>query len=435
MPFARDALTVFVYRIILSGVILSADIIVARELGPFGKGAIWIFTVSPAILAALSTGGIDLALNFVGHRTPSDLRRILSTALTTGTVLAAVAAVVVGFDLGHAQSLFFPSADRQHLSWVIASLSITPFQFTFLAVTMFAILLGRPVLASEMRIVRRLIVLVGVIVAVIAFHGAIVPSVLLIVASHAFAAFASSIAGMFRARQTPARSFGSFRALITVAAKCYPGQVAELLQMRVDVVLLGLLGSTASVGMYSVATSIAEVLFYVSNSLEMVLYSRNLTKSEDLFSQATRLMLPASIILASLCGLAATVLIPVVYGHSFAPGITLLWALLPGVVFLSLVHVITPYLIQSGCGGVVSTGQVLGMTTNIACNLLLIPRIGALGASLASSCSYALTFIILCRYARKVARQGWGGMLLPRRADAATLHGILKRMSPFATRS
>ena len=123
-------------------------------------------------------------------------------------------------------------------------------------------------------------------------------------------------------------------------------------------------------------------------------------------------------------------LVPLLYGSEFAPSIVAIWVLLPGVVGLGVFKVVGSDLMGRGRPGLVGAYSCIALVTNVATNLLLIPRYGFVGAAISATVSYCLlacmTVIQFIREAGLAASE----VLLPRPGDVRRALASLKGGGP-----
>jgi len=395
MSFLRESTWVVIHRLILVVIVVGNDILLARILGPDGKGYYTILVVTPVLLASVAAGGLDFSLNQLAHRRPARAFSIFNTAAGLGLIGGLGLASLLWFDvLGIGRALFQGVPREFAASLRLAALAI-PTEVLFLLAGMLAVSVGRPLAFSRARIVRRGTMLGATLVAAALFRHRMDLLLLAVLWGFVGAAIVSGAVSLLGAGFRGGGFDRNVGEVLKHAAASYPGRVAERLQTRVDVALLGILGSGAQVGVYSVATGMAEAVLLISNSIATVLFGRHAEQQSALHARALRLMVPLSAVLAASVAVGGTVLIPVLWGDRFQGGVLLLALLLPGVVFFSLVQTVTPSLVQAGRGGAVSVAHAVGLAGNILLNILMIPWLGAAAASLASSASYGITLAIL----------------------------------------
>jgi O-antigen/teichoic acid export membrane protein len=132
----------------------------------------------------------------------------------------------------------------------------------------------------------------------------------------------------------------------------------------------------------------------------------------------------ATFAVAAFLALALLVLVVPVYGDEFEPSIGLGLILLPGAALVGVAGVLMATIV--GRGRPLYSLYLNLMTTplTIALYAALIPAFGATGAALASSCSYAASFVGACVYYRKVTGRSAIGLLWPTRSELDDLRAV-----------
>ncbi len=159
--------------------------------------------------------------------------------------------------------------------------------------------------------------------------------------------------------------------------------------------------------------------------------SRNVDTDADVHAAAIRWLLPIGALTAFAMAVAAPFVLARLYGAGFAPVIPLLHWLLPGAVAFSLIHVVSPALIQRGKAQDISLASVTGLVVQVGLILWLVPTGGAGSAAIATLAAYGVsaTMVILA-YSRDTGRP-LQRVLLPTRAD---VHAAARRLRRRATR-
>lgn len=165
-----------------------------------------------------------------------------------------------------------------------------------------------------------------------------------------------------------------------------------LLLIRCDVYMLGPMLGIALVGQVSVATYLAEWLWYVPSILNNLLFAASAadprTRQVDQIARATRslvaLLVPACIVLM----FAGKTLVTVLYGAPYAEAGTLFVLLLPGATALALHLVVDAYFAGKGFPAITIWAPGLALALKVALNFVFVPRYGAVGAVCISSLVY-----------------------------------------------
>jgi O-antigen/teichoic acid export membrane protein len=198
--------------------------------------------------------------------------------------------------------------------------------------------------------------------------------------------------------------------------------LVTLLNYRADVYLVAVLGTPAMLGMYTLAVSAAETLL-TTTQVTAVVTAPHVGGLEE--REAAALAARAvrhNVLIAGLCCAGLAILAPfavqLLYGSTFLPVVPALRVLLIGVFALSLGSPMATYFtIRLGRPEVplilASSSAVICI---VAC-IVLIPRIGLVGAALASTIAYIAGQTAAIVWFTSVARVGVRAMLVPRRSD------------------
>jgi O-antigen/teichoic acid export membrane protein len=120
-------------------------------------------------------------------------------------------------------------------------------------------------------------------------------------------------------------------------------------------------------------------------------------------------------------------IVPLLFGPEFTPAVQALWYLLPGVLVFSIAKIIGNDF--AGRGYVVTNGIVSAsaLALNIILNLVLVPRLGLVGASISSSISYTAATVLLVGLFAREAKVPWTHLIWPSRKDLIDLYGVIRK--------
>lgn len=209
------------------------------------------------------------------------------------------------------------------------------------------------------------------------------------------------------------------------------GNLAQLLNYRLDSYLVLALVGRADVAYYAIATAAAEALWFLPTAVSTVLLP-GLTRAQadeaGRFTAFTaRLTLAISLGGALAIAMLAPVMLPLVFGESYTRSVPALYALLPGAVAASLTKVLASYIFGSGRVGINTGVAFLALSVTLALDLLLIPPLGIVGAALASSASYLTSMLLTLWFFRRLSGSPVVDALLPKASDLAEINEQLKR--------
>jgi O-antigen/teichoic acid export membrane protein len=399
---------------------LATGALMARALGPDGRGAYSLFVLSAAfgqLLLGLGTG--NAAIYYLNKREMSlrdALAAIHVVALASVVVAAAVAGVVAPLAGGDAFG-------RGISPWLLAAA---------VPILLYMNLL-RLMLQAQSRFIDLGVATVGqqtLILAMVAVAYAYAdpsPSDMvwfLLIASAATALYALvriGIAHLDVARVVRPR-FGALRSLVRFGAQGEAGNVLQALNYRLDQYIVRGFAGLGAVGIYAVGVSLTEGVFILANAVALVLLPRLTSMPADEASSMTPVASRNTLLIAAVgsFGLAAVapLLLPAIYGARFGDSVQALWLLLPGTVALTGSKVLTSYIFSQG-RPLVNTGvTAISLAVTLAADLALIPAFGANGAAAASSIGYSVHFVAALAAYQRLSGQPALAAVLPQLHDA-----------------
>lgn len=195
------------------------------------------------------------------------------------------------------------------------------------------------------------------------------------------------------------------------------------LNYRVDLFIVERLDGLAPAGVYSIAVTVAELLWFLSSSLSTAAYARigapDAAQAAALTVRVMHLNLAVLLLASPLLLAAAWWGLPLLLGPAYAAAPALLLLLLPGVWAYASASTLSAYYTNFlGRPQLSAAVAATSLAVNVAVCALLVPRLGAAGAALATSASYLLAIGWGLALFRRHAGLGWRRVLRP---DAAQL--------------
>ena len=429
----QDALITISTRFGLAVLIFSTDIVLAHLLGPSAKGRFTLVLLFSQLAALVVGWGMDSALGVVSGRDTPSARAGFANAVIWSAVVGGFSVVIAGWLYG------LPTDIRPHgpLASVVPNLSAAQFTYAALAIPgelffsigLFA-LLGRRRIGSysAIRLLRRLMLLVGIVGAALVASLSLDVALIVNLATLVLTALAISwsarrdgVAGLRPSAQL-------LREELRFGGRALPGMVAERLQFRADSFIVNAFIGVRATGIYSVTSGLAETLWYVPNALGTVMFSRAVDPKADA-GRIAAVLTRTTIFVALLTAVPAFVLGPrlvrFVYGSQFSDAGVALRLILPGIVAYSVVAVLSRYIVGRGRPGVGTLVLVVGLALNIIANLVLVPRFGINGAAASSSISYGLTALLTLALFRRLSGRGVVETLVVQPSDIRAMRAML----------
>ena len=189
----------------------------------------------------------------------------------------------------------------------------------------------------------------------------------------------------------------------------------------VDTVILGVMRSDAEVGWYGAAFRVYEGLTYVPSVLAAVLTPRlshlfvhDRHAHRGLLNRVLLTSVALGVALGAVAFWGAGWILTTIFGSAYAPGTAPLEILSGGALFVFATWILHAAAISTNLDRRLLTTTIVGLTTNIALNLVLIPRWGISGAAWATVIAEALTAAILFwQVQRRIAKVERAGTPIP----------------------
>ena len=432
----RDVVLTFGGRLALTAAVLIGDVILARTIGPDGKGAFVLVLNLSSLGALILSLGLERSLGVFAARSLDVARRAFANAalwtlVVGGLGVLAIVALYGPRTADHGPSgLLAPIMPELTAGQLWAGALALPGEIAF-GIGLVGLLGRQRVLAYNVLRFMRRAVLVVLIVGLAALGrldlGSVIVLNLFALALTAMGiVWAMARAGMVGWHISPRLLADQ----LSFGGRTVVGTLAERLHFRANTFILNALVSIGATGVFSVALGLAETLWYLPTSLGLVLFSRAVQGGHEgahLASAMTRTMLALMLVGSVPLWLFAPALVELVYGAPFREAGVALQIMLPGVLAYSVVAVLSNPLIAWGAPGRLTAVLVAGLVVNLLANAVLVPSFGINGAALASTISYTLTAALTLLLYRRLSGQGVRQTLVVRRSDLVRLWARVKQ--------
>ncbi|GAA4587984.1 O-antigen/teichoic acid export membrane protein [Actinoplanes octamycinicus] len=171
----------------------------------------------------------------------------------------------------------------------------------------------------------------------------------------------------------------------------FPAAISNMAMLRVDRLVIPALASTAALGLYTSVATMTELLAWPLRAYADSRLGRWRAAHQDGTLRAAPIVLAAAVYtLVAVPLVAGTLylLIVPVFGHQYAPAKVVVLPLVIAAGLYALSRISLGLLIARGHGTLVSAAEITGFAVSFAVYLLLIPRLGILGAAYGSLAGY-----------------------------------------------
>jgi O-antigen/teichoic acid export membrane protein len=398
--FLTDVISVLFGKSFHVVLTLISGIILARALGPEGKGIVASILVYPMLFQSLFEGGLrQSAIYFLGQKKNAmeDILGAMALGYVTTSMLGAIGCY-------YSIAFFVPTELPWH--FIIAISLIVPAQIGISYTKGFLLGIGKIDAFSKATWFPALFLLVTLLLLLIG-PGLTVGKALLATVGAAYLGFFQALWFLFANVTFTFNVNGSLLWQMLRLGCVYAVALFSItLNYRIDVALLSIWSTADAIGIYSVSTNIGELLWYLPGVLVPLIFSRSAnaggTGHIENLARIVKYGFPASCLMAVLFGVAGLYLIPVFYGVEFSASSYALILLLPGLTAMILFKILNADLAGQGDPVLALVAMVPGVLINVVLNFFLIPPYGASGAAVASTVSYLVaSFIFLLGYTRK----------------------------------
>ncbi|MGD0265458.1 MAG: polysaccharide biosynthesis C-terminal domain-containing protein [Candidatus Methylomirabilota bacterium] len=415
----------FTVRLVVAALGVGISILIARALGPEGRGAY----VYPTILASLLITTLHASLEQANVHLLSG-RQFSLGDLTANSGL--VASIVAGISLLITGALFAlrPGGTAAVRSDVLlAALVVVPFAIHQIYLTGLLQITHRIGVANRVALVSA-----GAqagAIGILFVSGRLTVLAVVLVASGVgiiqWVLTARAVGGLVHL--LPRYIPELFRRALRFGLGLHLGLVMVFLQLRLDVFLIERFSGLAAVGIYTLAVMVAESIWMVTDAVAVACLPHQVEASTldagRLTLRACRLNILLALLGTAGLALASYPVIRFAYGVPFLPAIPALLALLPGMVCYSIQRVCGAYLLR--LNHPLRMSAILGsaVALNLGLNVLWIPRWGIVGAALASTASYALSAALFLIWTVRVSGLGLREVVTWPPEDIQAIRGAL----------
>jgi O-antigen/teichoic acid export membrane protein len=374
----------------------ATTVIVARSLGPVGRGSLAAIYALMTLLAQLGTIGIASANPYFVGREPQLRARVASNSLWLAGVLGPTMAVI-----GIAVKLVAPGA-LADVSWPELGVGMLAVPIMLSSLFLQSILLaeGRTLLYNGVDVGSALLTVLLLSVVLPLAGGGVLLALSLLVAPQALALLVY-MSAMRQRGGSLLRPLDRVlaRRMVGYGARAYVVTLLAYLLIRFDLLLVNGIQGARAAGQYSIAVALADALDLLPLSVCVNLFARLARGSADreVSLGVFHLIAVGYLIVCAIGALLAAPTITLLFGRAYHPAISLFLWLLPGVYCFGLLNMIAYYFAARGLPRELILVWVPGLAVNLALNLTLLPHHGTYVASLASSIAYALVLVLHLR--------------------------------------
>ena len=414
-------------RIIILLLSALAGIIIARTLGPSGKGLLAIIVMVGTIVLTLGNLGIGGFNTYAISNKSVEKKDIIGNSFWLGLIIGVICFLVIlvfAFNF----PIFFRNIPRSYLLLYLLSLP-----FFFWSNFFSSILTGEQKFRkiNVFTVIAQTINLIGVILLLLVFKLHVFYVLLWYILVNIISALMPM--GFIFLLDGFHFNFNLqlLKKTLNYGFKIFVAGIFYLLILRVDLYMVNFFKGAAETGSYSLASSFGDVLLILPFSIVAVIFPK-INAEKKLKKKSIAKYSRISLFLVFLMAIGALLFIrPVIgllYGQVFLASARPIILLLPGLIAWSVITVLSQYFFSIGYPLKLTICWFLVAVLNIVLNFIYIPQYGMVAAALSSTVSYVLALCFHYYFFYKETRMGFYDVFVPRKAE---ISDIFERVKGF----
>lgn len=397
MRFSSQVAWTFATRLLMIFNSVAAGIIVARWLGADGVGQLAVINVAVATIVQLGSFGLPSSNTYFIAQDQAHFRAAAVNSLIFALGVGALLALGLSGVASLRPDWFgFVSPELIH----IAAVSI-PFQLISLIGLNILLAVGKLREFNLLDLAGQSFVLINAVLVLLILKQGLAFLVTLNTAAAILVSAAIILLLLISGRRLMQSRWRAdmslLRQMIGYGIKFHISILAGAIIIRADLLVVNHFRGAAEAGVYSVASQFALLLMLLPGVIATLLFPR-VTSEQDARGETTCQVSRYTTFIMFLCCLAAvpfSLALPLVYGSAFSDATRLLLILLPGVYLMGLESVLVQHFNALGVPRAIPLYWIATLVINLILVFALVPRLGAQGAAIASSISYAMIFALV----------------------------------------
>jgi O-antigen/teichoic acid export membrane protein len=407
---------VFIATVVSYGLAFLASVLLARTLGDEGRGVTALYQSAVTLGFAVLSLGIATALVYYVARRELSGRQAMEAGLSI--TLGATALTAAGVAIA---AVAFGGLSEAGVPFWLAIVAV-PAIIQFRAAEAVLRAQGRfgAMNLLEVSLPLSILVCLGAVELVqgLTIQRAVVAWSLAFLAPFAFGYY------LLGPSQWPRRLGTASQLSLTVpfGIQGQLGNLIQLLNYRLDSFLVLAFVNKAGVGLYAVAVSLSEGMWFIANSVAVVLLTNLTAGDEENAARMTPIVCRNTLLVTALASLGAAAVapwvIPAVFGNEFDGSVTPFMFLLPGTVALAGTKILAAYVFSRGRPLINAQIALVTLVITVVGDVILIPQFEVAGAAAASSGAYGCSLALTAVAYHRLSGASIAEALLPRLSDA-----------------
>ena len=430
MSVVRQSAIILALGWLLAPLQFLVSVMVARAVGPQGKGMLALLAGVTAVLTSLASLGVASGASALYRQNRFERREVIGSAVWL--TAAASCLLLLAFALGGQTLIRLVVGDegaRIDRLWLALALAAVPVS-ALAAVGDVVLIAENAMRVYAVRAVAAGLLAVG-LTWLFVFQWDLGITGVLVSQPLAAVAGLGLLAGWLTTREELRRlriSRAACSSLLHIGLQQHAIGIIALIAKRVDVFLIASFLSIRDAGFYSVAILLSNVFMSIPRATMWPLVGAFSAGSQDdprMLARASRVQVLFMALLTLALMPLAPLLVHVAFGDAFSPAVApLRWAL-AGVFVTPVTISVNAYLTARGRPGLSIVSALVGTGIQIAVTLLFIRRWGTIASAAALSANYVSTAAVQLLIVRRERVIDFRGMLIPTVQDLRDARSLL----------
>lgn len=419
----KNASITFSSQILLFIMGLIASIILARALGPKGKGIYTLTMLIPNVILKVGTFGLNTSNVYFIANKKYRTKEIVSISFMSSIILG-IFFILTAFTIFNFEN-FQNFLKSNHINFYYLMIVVCTIPFSLITIFLRNVFLGKEkiIIFNKINIINNILQLILIIFLVLIFKkgifGAIIAHVIVVICIALYVILL--IRRDIKINNILYYNTKMIKDMFKYGLKSYFGNLIQFLNYRLDMFLVAFFLTPTAVGYYSISVGIAEKLWMLPGSIATVLFPRISSikdiEANSLTPRVSRHTFFIMIILSMIFVIGAKSLIRILFGTEFLPSVKALLILLPGIVALGGSKILSADLAGRGKPEFGLYAALVSLLVNIPLNLWLIPKWGISGAAFASSIAYIIATLIISISFIRFSNNTWLDVFFIKKTD------------------
>jgi O-antigen/teichoic acid export membrane protein len=391
--FFRRAAGTYGTQLVMAVLSLVSGVVVARALGPEGRGAYAVALV--IVLIGVQVGGLGLQ----GSNTYFVARnRTLLATLLSNSLLASVVVGGLGWIIFWVVFHVFHHAQPLDSALMALALAGIPVGLAYLLAINLLMGLQEVRFYNAVELLNK-VLSTGLVIAIAWLTRRSPWMFFLVVLAAQAVSLTLAVRVLMKLCDFQASpSMAILRQSLRLGWKIYLSCLFGFLVIRIDLLMVRYMLGESATGFYSVAGNLGDFVLMLPVAIGALLFPKLSALQDEKQKRLLTLKATAAtgVVLVAILlvlGLSVKFVVVLLFGKAFAPASTAVLLLAPGVLFLGLEGVLVQYLNSCGFPVSVMVFWIVSTLLNVGLNLWAIPAYGINGAAAVSSFSYLLMLV------------------------------------------